>query len=543
VRFGAAEEIAVSAEIPKVPLSTVLSVRDSQGSEQSLENHDSETCSQAEQSKMRFRQSSVIGVIPSGQRTFDGENIPHSSCESAGYVLTEEIAQTNHGAIKLAADTATGSIHCVKWYDMAQIQAQTFEFLKAEVELMFELGVHPHIGGVIEIFQDHTGYYLVQPYYRGDNLVGLKKRAASANIAATDVWWKNIFCQCLEGIAHMHARGVMHCDIKEPNIMLKEEDLQDPEAVIIDLGVAQRASVNRTVIYGTPGYIPPEVWEGKTWYPPSDMFSFGVVVVQLLIGKVGIFTEDTKTYRDVKSATQVRLPPFELMPLECPGLRWVAEKLLAKNHTDRPSANYLLESPWQEEDCNAHGQRRVLQRRHSFHSKTMLSPRSDTMDFPSDTLRRTLNGRDRCDSDRIVARTVVTPSHAKEFSGSEHKHGQGRHLLQRRHTEHFDDQKACDGHRKLVMQNSFQNALPSLPIPTRVHDSPRGSTQNPHVSRTPRAVRTPQSNLSTPRACLADCTSRIVRTPHAGLSTPRTAEPPPMVRVAQGVRGGLRFIA
>jgi serine/threonine protein kinase len=279
-------------------------------------------------------------------------NIPFLSLERAGYVFTQEIARVNHGAIKLANHTTSASLRCVKCYDKVQLRQETFEFLKLEAELMFDLGKHPNIGGVIEFFQDCSSYYLVQPYYRGGDLVGLKKKAVAACVVPTEQWWNGIVRQCLEGLAHMHAQGVMHCDIKEPNIMLREEDLCEPEVVIIDLGVAQRASTNRSIVYGTPGYIPPEVWEVKNWLPESDMFSLGVVMVQMMIGKVGIFTEGTRTYRDIKEATQVRLPPFELMPLECPNLRVLAERLLAKDHQVRPTAASVLSEPWKDIDTS-----------------------------------------------------------------------------------------------------------------------------------------------------------------------------------------------
>jgi serine/threonine protein kinase len=274
-------------------------------------------------------------------------NIPFVSLESGGYSFTEDIAKTNQGKISLAADAVTGSLCCVKCYDKPML-SETLELLISEASLLFDLGKHPNIGGALNIFQDPISYYLVQPYYRGGNLVGLKKRAVGEGVCPTEVWWSSIFCQCLEGLAHMHSQGVMHCDIKEPNIMLLNEDLQEPGVVIIDLGVAQLAQTERAIIYGTPGYIPPEVWDAKNWLPQSDMFSLGVVVVQMLLGKTGIFTEGTRTHREVMKATSVRNPPLELMPLEFPHFRWLGEKLLAKDFLARPTAASLLVEPWGE---------------------------------------------------------------------------------------------------------------------------------------------------------------------------------------------------
>jgi serine/threonine protein kinase len=98
------------------------------------------------------------------------------------------------------------------------------------------------------------------------------------------------------------------------------------------------------------------------------MFSFGVVVVQLLLGKVGIFTENAKSFKEVKEATQKRLPPLDLMPAEFPSFHWLAKHLLAKDSRDRPTASSLLSEPWGEEDEDVTKDRN-FKRRHTVHAK------------------------------------------------------------------------------------------------------------------------------------------------------------------------------
>lgn len=274
-------------------------------------------------------------------------DVPFLELEESGYVLKDDIAVVSQGVIKSAEHMTTGAVRCVKCYSKSKMQTQEQDFLKQEVNLLFSLGKNSNIGEAIETFQDSQSFYLVQPFYRGGTLMNLKSRAELADVALTEAWWKSIVFQCLTGLAHMHAQHVVHCDIKEPNIMLRTEDLRNPEVVIIDLGIAQHETTTRTVIYGTPGYIPPEVWLSKNWIPQSDMFSLGVVVMQMLIGKTGIFTEGAQTYRHMEEMARCRTPPFELMPPHLPSLRLCAQKLLLKDFSARPNAGDLLLESWE----------------------------------------------------------------------------------------------------------------------------------------------------------------------------------------------------
>lgn len=130
--------------------------------------------------------------------------------------------------------------------------------------------------------------------------------------------------------------------------MLKTANCFEPQVVLIDFGVTQEVDEQRTVIYGTPGYIAPEVWDAKTWGKEGDMFSLGVVMLQLMLDRVpdsgnncGIFVEDTSSYRDVRAATQNREPPFECLPASYPQLGQLARQMLQKDPSLRPSATMM----------------------------------------------------------------------------------------------------------------------------------------------------------------------------------------------------------
>ena len=94
----------------------------------------------------------------------------------------------------------------------------------------------------------------------------------------------------LKGMAHAHAKGIVHLDIKPPNAMLRAEgDFES--AVLIDWGIALWIGTPLTVQCGTPGFTAPEIQAltGDTQHPlpvhPSqDVFSFGMLACQMLLG-------------------------------------------------------------------------------------------------------------------------------------------------------------------------------------------------------------------------------------------------------------------
>ena len=66
--------------------------------------------------------------------------------------------------------------------------------------------------------------------------------------------------QGLNALFHLHGHAMMHCDIKEPNMMIKSSDFKQPHICLIDFGIARAMADDSTETCGTPGYIPPETW-------------------------------------------------------------------------------------------------------------------------------------------------------------------------------------------------------------------------------------------------------------------------------------------
>merc|ERR1712096_271374 len=151
----------------------------------------------------------------------------------------------------------------------------------------------------------------------------------------------------------MHRHAMMHCDIKEPNIMLKTKNYVHPQIALVDFGLAQ-CSAGAGMSGGTPGYMPPETLQTGVWFPRGDIFSMGVVFFQILTdrtpsertGKAGLFTEGARSMDDIIEFTTYRQPPYHLISQQYPGVRSWLPVMLEKDLRNRPKAPTLLQEMW-----------------------------------------------------------------------------------------------------------------------------------------------------------------------------------------------------
>lgn len=199
---------------------------------------------------------------------------------------------------------------------------------------------------------------MVGEAYLGGDFTTLKQRAIQQGVQLTDQWWRGIFQQCFEGMKFMHAQAMIHCDLKEPNMMLKTTNFHSPAVVIIDFGVSKAMVDQAGGPRGTPGYIPPETLDSGKWFPRGDCFSMGVAMIQLLTDKVppqgarttatpgGIFIEGCMTVQDIFNATREREPPYHLLHPSQSGLTRLLRQLLSKQMNFRSTPTQVLKDAW-----------------------------------------------------------------------------------------------------------------------------------------------------------------------------------------------------
>ncbi|TMK57709.1 MAG: serine/threonine protein kinase [Actinobacteria bacterium] len=130
---------------------------------------------------------------------------------------------------------------------------------------------HPNLVGVYDFSEEGERPYLVMQFVPGENLAAHLERGA-------DVDCEQLARELLEAVAHIHAAGILHRDIKPGNIVIEPGGT----ARLIDFGIAQprdaTAMTKTGLILGTERFAAPEVMEGNAATEQSDLYSCGVVL-------------------------------------------------------------------------------------------------------------------------------------------------------------------------------------------------------------------------------------------------------------------------
>jgi serine/threonine-protein kinase len=188
---------------------------------------------------------------------------------------------------------------------------------------------HPGIVGVYDFGDEGDLSYIAMEFVEGSSLA--RYLAKARPFTADDI--ASIAAQLLEALDHAHSHGVWHRDIKPANLMLTH----DGRLKIADFGVARIEHTELTVagsVIGTPGYMAPEQFLGEEVDSRVDIYSAGVLLYQLLVGKPP-FTGSTEQllYRVVHEPP---VPPSQVPGYEGgPEFDAVLSTALAKNRHNR----------------------------------------------------------------------------------------------------------------------------------------------------------------------------------------------------------------
>jgi serine/threonine-protein kinase len=236
------------------------------------------------------------------------------------------------GEVYLATDTRLKRQVAIKILpDPVSADPERLSRFRREAELLASLN-HPHIAAVYGIEDTGSGMALIMELVEGADLrERLSRGTPPIDEALT------IARQLARAISAAHERGIVHRDLKPGNIRLREDGM----VKVLDFGLARAIegdaqAVDRTrtatepgTVMGTPRYMSPEQARGEVAGPQSDIWSFGVVLYELLTGRAAF---DAPSSIEILARVLNDEPDFSKLPAALhPRVKLLLQRCLRKN--------------------------------------------------------------------------------------------------------------------------------------------------------------------------------------------------------------------
>jgi len=225
------------------------------------------------------------------------------------YQIIEELGKGGMGRVYKVFDTETKEKIALKLLKPEiGVDEEMIERFRNELKLARKISQR-NVCRMHDLNREEGAYYITMEYVVGEDLKRLIRKVGQMSAGKTI----SIARQVCEGLAEAHGLGIVHRDLKPQNIMVDEAG----NAKIMDFGIARSLKVKGItgagVMIGTPEYMSPEQVEGKEVDQRSDIYSLGVILYEMVTGRVP-FEGDTPFTIGVKHKSEIPRNPRELNP-------------------------------------------------------------------------------------------------------------------------------------------------------------------------------------------------------------------------------------
>ncbi|KAJ1299043.1 hypothetical protein BS78_01G501500 [Paspalum vaginatum] len=263
----------------------------------------------------------------------DEEREGEGEGEVGEYKLQRMVGKGSFAEVFRAAHRRTGARVAVKAIDRRRVDKRVHDGILQEREILKSID-HPNILRLLDTIDTKKMMYLVLEYCDGGDLDGfLRKHGRLPESTA-----KDLMRQLAEGLKVLRGRNIVHRDLKPQNLLLSTNG----DATVLkigDFGFA-RSLVHENLaatMCGSPYYMAPEIWQGKDYDAKSDLWSVGVILFQLVTGKLP-FTGSTsfQLQQNILAANQLNFPS-EIEADLCPDFIDLCKRLLHRDPKKRIS--------------------------------------------------------------------------------------------------------------------------------------------------------------------------------------------------------------
>ncbi|RKX28394.1 MAG: hypothetical protein DRP47_04420 [Candidatus Zixiibacteriota bacterium] len=219
------------------------------------------------------------------QQTSQSQPLPAGAPDHLGrYQITENLGKGAMGMVYKGIDPAINRPVALKTIrldfvndpeEMEELKERLFREAQAAGKLS-----HPNIVTIYDVGSEEQLQYIAMEYLEGQTLEDMIKRKTQFNYKII----AQIVIQICSALQYAHDQGIVHRDVKPANIMI----LKNYQVKVMDYGIARIDSNSMTktgIAMGTPNYISPEQLRGQKTDSRADLFSLGVVMYEMLLGK------------------------------------------------------------------------------------------------------------------------------------------------------------------------------------------------------------------------------------------------------------------
>jgi serine/threonine protein kinase len=186
---------------------------------------------------------------------------------------------------------------------------------------------HKNVCRLYDLGEADGRRFLTMEYVAGEDLASLVRRIGRIPQDKA----VEIARQLCAGVAAAHERGVLHRDLKPANVMLDAEG----NVRITDFGIASAAADQPRDLAGTPQYMAPEQFEGRTASVQSDIYALGLILFEVFTGRRAIDSQTLADLKDFHKSGTITTPSTIVRDLD-PAVERVILRCLDRNPDRRP---------------------------------------------------------------------------------------------------------------------------------------------------------------------------------------------------------------
>jgi serine/threonine-protein kinase len=263
------------------------------------------------------------------------------------YLVGEALGEGATGAVYRATREEDGLEVALKVLKrgLSQDQAYVGRF-KREARIAADV-THPHLVQVLESGEHDGRLFLASAFYGGGSLADLVDREGRLPLDESI----RFSAQIAAGLGALHTTGIVHRDVKPSNVMIDRSGL----AALTDFGLARGHAYTVLTapgqVLGTLDYLAPEIIEGKSATPLSDVYALGCLVYECLTGRTP-FADRSVFEVGVAHLEEAPPDPRELRDAIGGGLAWALLRALEKEPERRPPTAtafaHMLRAAWQD---------------------------------------------------------------------------------------------------------------------------------------------------------------------------------------------------